>query len=610
MHIKNTKQMKKFLIISILLFTKSFLFAQDNKLLTFYELSGFKETPKYEQTIAYCKLLEQNSSFVKYTTFGKSPQGRDLPLLIVDKNKNFTTDAIKKSGNAVLLIQACIHAGESEGKDAGFTLLRDIITDKKMEALLNHVTILFIPIFNVDGHERFSKYNRINQNGPIEMGWRTTANNLNLNRDYVKADAPEMREWIRMFNDYNPDFFVDCHTTDGADYQYAVTYGMEVEGNVDANIAKWEKDIYLKQLIPEMFKLKYPILPYVMFRNWHDPRSGLYISATPPMLSQGYTIARNRPGLLIETHMLKDYKTRVSATYKILENTISLLNKEYLNLHNLIEKADKYTASPDFRKQEYNLGYTVSTTDSTMVNFLGVEYTEEKSDLTGGSWFKYSKVPTTFSIPLFDKLKPTMKVQLPEAYIIGKEWTKVIELLDLHNISYKELSEPLTVKVQSYKFDNIKWQQNSYEGRHAMSDFDLIKTEETRTYPAGSVLVDMNQPMAKIIVTLFEPKASGSLVYWGFFDAVCEQKEYVESYVMEPLARKMLAEDAQLRKEFDAKMAMDSVFANDQRAILNWFYSKSPWWDANVNRYPVGRIMDREAVLKAKKIRMTINPTF
>ena len=589
--------MKKFFIISILLYINCFLFAQDNKLITYYESSGCKETPRYDQMAAYCKLLESNSAVVKFTNFGISPQGRELPLLIVDKNSNFTPEAIKKSGNAVLLIQACIHAGESEGKDAGLTLLRDIITNKKMNSLLDHVTILFIPIFNVDGHERFSKYNRINQNGPVEMGWRTTANNLNLNRDYVKADAPEMKDWIRLFNKFNPDFFIDCHTTDGADYQYVVTYGMETEGNVDERIAKWEKDVYLKELIPEMFKNNYPILPYVMFRNWHDPRSGLYISATPPMLSQGYTNARNRPGLLIETHMLKDYKTRVSATYKMLENTIILLNKEYNNLHKIIEQADNYTSSSEFRKDNYNLSYTVSTTDSTMVNFLGVEYTEEKSDLTGGSWFKYNnKKPETFSIPLFNKLKATEKVKLPEAYIFGQEWTKIIDLLKLHGIAYNVLTASKTVKVQLYKFSNIKWQQGSYEGRHAMDKFDITTFEEEKTYPKGSIIIDMNQPKARILITMLEPKASGSMAYWGYFDAVFEQKEYAESYVIEPLARKMLADDEQLRKEFEAKKVAEPEFAKDQQAIINWFYNKSLWQDKQMNVYPVGRIMDRNAL--------------
>ena len=124
--------MKKFFIISILLFINSFLFAQDNKLITYYESSGFKETPRYDQTIAYCKLLESNSTIAKFTNFGISPQGRELPLLIVDKNGNFTPEAIKKSGNAVLLIQACIHAGESEGKDAGLTLCRKFILIRKL----------------------------------------------------------------------------------------------------------------------------------------------------------------------------------------------------------------------------------------------------------------------------------------------------------------------------------------------------------------------------------------------------------------------------------------------------------------------------------------------
>jgi len=223
------------------------LFSQNTKLETFFETSNYLETPTYDKTIEFCKLLEKSSPWVRYQSFGKSPQGHDLPLLIIDKSSNFDAVKLRKSGKLILLIQACIHPGEPDGKDAGFMLIRDLITKPEMQNLLNQVSILFIPIMNVDGHQRFGQFNRINQNGPKEMGWRTTAQNLNLNRDYIKADSPEIQAWLTLYNQWIPDFFIDCHVTDGADYQYTATYGLEIFGNMQPALTSWTKNIYLKQ---------------------------------------------------------------------------------------------------------------------------------------------------------------------------------------------------------------------------------------------------------------------------------------------------------------------------------------------------------------------------
>ncbi|MCK7537087.1 MAG: hypothetical protein MZV63_42070 [Marinilabiliales bacterium] len=173
--------MKKIIILSAICLVSNFLHAQTQNWVTWYELSGYVETPRYNKTIEYCLSTGlMLHPMIQYSSFGKSPQGRDLPLLIIDKNQNFTPESVRSSGNAVLLIEACIHAGESEGKDAGLMLIRDIVIHNKYPELLDHVTILFIPIFNVDGHERFSAYNRINQNGPKEMGWRTTSSRISI----------------------------------------------------------------------------------------------------------------------------------------------------------------------------------------------------------------------------------------------------------------------------------------------------------------------------------------------------------------------------------------------------------------------------------------------
>ena len=613
--------MKRFyLVLSWFLFLTATM-AQQSEWQTFYEKSGKLETPGYQETIDYCHRLDAGSKMVTYLTFGKSAQGRDLPLLILDRDGLTNPLSIHASGRTVLLIQACIHAGECEGKDAGLMLFRDLAIPeagyeprdsgsnlkrpssfvlRPSSKLLDNVSIIFIPIFNVDGHERFGPFNRINQNGPKEMGWRTTANNLNLNRDFLKADTPEMQAWLRMFNKWMPDFFIDSHTTDGADYQYVLTCLMEIYGDMDEGLTDWSKNTFLPQMQAHLNENGFPVFPYVEFRNWHDPRSGLITEVAPPMLSQGYTALRNRPGLLIETHMLKPYDQRVESTYECMLSTLDLLNKESKNLNLLIRKADNFVSSESFINTPFPLQFETSNSDSAMVNFLGVEYNAVKSDISGGDWFKYTNTPVTLHIPYFSTARPVCTAKLPYAYIIPAEWATVIDRLKIHGIKITELTRDATIKVTTCRFKNPKWQQNPYEGRHPMTNIEYEELEETRLFPAGSALVEVMQPAGRIIPHILEPKGNGSFIYWGFFDATFEQKEYGESYVIEKMARDMLANDPVLLWEFEEKKAGDTTFAKNPQFILNWFYNKSPYVDNRKGLYPVGKIFDPKVIESLK----------
>ncbi len=591
--------MKHYIFIGLLL-TSLNVFSHDPKTVksfeTWYERSGYLETPRYDETISYCRQLADASPIISYSSYGLSPQGREIPLLIASKEGKFNPQGYKNSDKIVLLMQACIHPGEPEGKDAGLMLLRDIAIKHQHEELLDHVVILFIPIVNPDGHERFGPHNRINQNGPKEMGWRTTAQNINLNRDHVKADAPEMRAWLRLFNEWMPDFFIDVHTSNGADYQYSLTYSLETFGNMDEAITQWQLGVFEPHIQKTMAQNGLPIFPYVQFRNWHDPRSGMRSGAAPPMLSQGYTATRNRPGLLIETHMLKDYKTRVSATYALLLHSLEILNSERKSLKNLVRNADKHTASEAFRQKPFPLGWRINGTDSVMVDFLGVEYETRLSELTGGPWFVYKpNQPKTFRLPLFNINVPTSEALLPEAYIVPVEWSQVIERISLHGIQMHRLAAPIEIEIQSYKFKNIKWRPTPYEGRNTVT-FDQESVAEKRTFLPGSVVIDMNQPSARLIAHMLEPKSNDSFLFWGFFNAIFEQKEYAETYVMEPLAREMLDNHPELKREFEDRKAKDPEFAGNQQMILNWFYSRTPYWDKNKDLYPVAKITNRKAL--------------
>lgn len=594
--------MMRKLLCTLLCFTAFIqcVLPQTDRWLTRFEMSGGTETPRYDETVAFCQDLASASPAITWTTFGKSAQGRDLPLMIFDRDGLSDPDAIRQRGRIVVLIEACIHAGEPDGKDAGLMLIRDLVLKKIPVGFLNNLSILFIPIFNTDGHERFGPFNRINQNGPREMGWRTTANNLNLNRDFLKADAPEMKAWLRLFNKWLPDFFIDTHTTDGADYQYTLTYLMEIYGEMDPGLTKWASGSFIPALTSRLDTAGNFMFPYVDFRNWHDPRSGLITEVAPPMLSQGYVALRNRPGILIETHMLKSYQKRVNATYHCILATLEILADQHDHLKKMVNQADDFTRSEQFISQPFTLQFETLMSDSVMVEFKGIDYEVEKSSLSNGNWFRYGTNPVLFKLPYFYKTRPLIQVQLPQAYIIPPEWGDIIEKLRIHGIQMTALKKDTILPIRTCRFKNPKWQTNSYEGHHPMSLIDYDEFSENRWFPKGSMIVELRQQAGRVIPQMLEPRGDGSLVYWGFFDAIMEQKEYGESYVIEKMAAEMLARDPQLKVEFERKKAGDSLFAGNPQQILNWFYNKSPYSDSRKGIYPIGKIMDNELLERLK----------
>lgn len=558
---------------------------------TYFEKSNGLRTPRYAETLQFCRRLAESSYRVNYTVFGESPQGRAIPALIIDKEGYRTPQAIRKQGRIILMIQACIHAGESEGKDAGMMLLRDLIVHRKQLQLLNHVSIIFIPIFNPDGHERFSRYGRINQNGPVQMGWRSTAQNLNLNRDYLKADAPEMQAWLKLFTRWLPDFFVDCHTTDGADYQYAITYMVETLGNLDGNLSTMIKADFLPFVKEGMADDGYLIFPYVAFRKWHDPRSGLVLWASNTRYSTGYVASQNRPGLLIETHMLKPYKFRVASTYKMLELTLQFLDKNHKKVARLNREADKKTMSREFRASEFPIALKASMNDSVMVDFMGIDYTIERSELTGGEWFRYNGVRKVFRLPMFNKMEVEKAVRVPDYFFIPREWSAVVERLKWHGIRVKQTKRDTVLRVEAAYLMNYEWSKTPFEGRFPLEHVQALWHREVRRIPAGTYRISTHQRSARLILHALDPRAADSFLQWGFFNAIFEQKEYAESYVMEVEARKMLR-DPVIKAAFEKSLIADPSLRDDPFRILDWFYHQSPWWDEKKDVYPVLRQFD------------------
>lgn len=555
---------------------------------TYYEQHNKNRTPSYEETVAFSKQLAEVSPMLEYSIMGYSHQGREIPLLILDAKGNFSPEQVKNSGNTILLIQAAIHPGEPVGKDAGLLLFRDMVIKEEHTQYLENVTVLFIPILNVDGHERFGPYNRINQNGPEEMGWRTNARNLNLNRDYLKADSKEIRAFLQLWHQWQPDFFIDTHSTNGGDYQYVLTYAMDIFGEGDPGLKNWISESYLPPVQEQMEKDGFPIFPYVTYRSWHDPRSGLQSFVAHPMFSNGYASELNRPGLLLETHMMKPYHLRVESTYLMILHTMAILNQDTI-LKKTIELADRYTSSEAFRAKKFPLRFE-NLSDSVMVDFLGVEYSQKISSLSGGNWFIYEPdKPVTYQIPWFNKNRITLEVELPLAYIIPVEYEEIIEVLELHGIEMFRLADDTSFNVELYRFEDVNLAARTNEGRQNAT-FTVSPFQQMQTYPAGSAVVPMAQPRARIIAHALEPMAPGSFAYWGFFNSVFQRAEYFESYVMETMAREMLAQDPSLRIGLDKALEEDPSMKDNPGAILNWFYERTPYYDQKHNLYPIGRL--------------------
>lgn len=559
---------------------------------TLAEQTDYQKTWNYADTISYSQKLDKASDWIIYKSYGKSGEGRDMPLLIVSNDKTFTPEAARKKGKAIVFIQAGIHSGEIDGKDAGLALLRDIAITKTRADLLKDVVIIYVPIYNVDGHELSSPYNRINQNGPDEMGFRGTSTNLNLNRDYMKADAPETRAWLNLWNEWKPDFFIDCHVTDGAEFQYNVTYEYAHFQESSPFIKDWMDAHFDGSVVPKVEKEGNLLTHYVEFAG-REVTGGVATFIATPRFATGYTPLRNRAGLLIETHSYKPYKSRVRGTYDVLRYTIEEINQNKASLfeanrkatEETIERGKTYDAS---RKFPLRLDITDK---SVPLAFKGTEYKIEDSDISGGKRIVYGTKPLNITIPKFDEAKITASAAPPLYYIVPAQWQEVIEVLQAHGIQFRRISKPLTIEVESYRFTEPKFAPGSFES-HVTVSYKTNPIKETRTFPANSIIIPMAQEAANVAIHLLEPDSQDSFMYWGFFSAIFEQKEYGESYVVEKLARDMLAKDPNLRKEFEEKLK-DANFAKNARARLNFFYERSPYFDKRIGLYPVGRIITK-----------------
>lgn len=544
------------------------------------ERTGLTGTPNYAETLAFLARMDEASPLIRVESFGKTAQGRDLPVVFVSKDGERFDPA-----KPVLLFQAGIHAGEIDGKDAGLMLLRDIAFKGK-DRLLDRVNLVFVPMFNADGHERTGAYSRPNQRGPVSQGWRTTGQNLNLNRDYSKADSPEMRAMIGLIQRVKPDLYLDLHVTDGIDYQYDITFGYAAyEGRYarSPEIGKWLEGAYDRTVTAGLKASGHIPGPLIFAVDDRNLSLGLAATASTPRFSTGYGDAIGLATVLVENHSLKPYRQRVLGTYVLLEQSIKALAEHGAELR-------AATAADHARRDaQLTVGWVNPNAATGERAFLPIDHSMYASPASGRTEVRWSGKPgKPIRLPVFYS-NPGPTVARPDAYWVPATKPDVIALLRLHGVRMEVIDQPRTVSVEMIRLKDAKPAGAAIEGRVRMNTAVASRERRNEVYPAGSVRVPTDQPLGVFAMLLLEPQSDESLVGWGFFNEITQRTEYIEGYAIAPMAERMLAANPALKAEFEAKLAADPAFAADPEARLSWFYARTPFFDDRWLLYPVGR---------------------
>jgi len=562
-----------------------------NDLTTEAERSDYARTGRYDETIALCaEFARRYPEAVACTEFGTTAEGRPMKALIVSRSGARTPAQARAAGLPVVLIQGGIHAGEIEGKDAGFIALRQMLEGKAARNALDKTVLIFVPVFNVDGHERFGAWNRPNQNGPSEMGWRVTARNFNLNRDYAKADSPEMQAMLALENAWDPLATIDLHTTDGAKFEHDVSIQVEpVHAGDEAlrGAGRALRDGTMAQLAKQG---SLPVPFYPSFVESDNPASGFVDGVASPRFSTGYFHLRNRLAMLVETHSWKDYATRVRITRNTVVAVMELVAAQGVEWRRIATEADARAEA--LGGTEVPLSWTASDR-VRKIDFRGYAYTRTPSDVSGATMTRYDDTrPQIWTVPLRDEIVPALRVAAPRAgYVVSAAYADAVgEKLRQHGIAFARIDRRLPqARVEAFRDDTPSFAATPSEGRQRLT-VDGAWQAETHDIPAGALFVPIAQPKARLAMSLLEPLAPDSLLAWGWFNGHFERKEYMEDYVAEQVAREMMARDPAVREAFEKKLQADPKFAADPAARLDFFYRLHTAWDERFGLYPVLRI--------------------
>jgi len=564
--------------IIFVLFT-SFLFGQIP--LKYHE----NITPTYEKAITWYKELDQIYDTAKLIEYGKTDIGKPLHLFVISEDIDFDPTTYRAKSKCMVMINNAIHPGEPCGVDASLKIADDMMRNNKIP---KNVIIGIIPAYNIGGVLNRNSTSRANQNGPEEYGFRGNARNLDLNRDFIKLDSKNAKSLTKIFHEWNPDFFIDTHTTNGADYQHIMTMISPHPLGYAPALQDFIQDDLLPSLYNKMDNVGFTMVPYVSsFKK--TPDSGLRSGVGTPRFSNGYTSLFNTFGFISEAHMFKTYEERVEATIAFLRTVIDYSKKNTDEIITLRKKAND-----ELKTQEvFTLLWKRDTTKFDIIPFDGYAAKYKQSKVTGIERLYYDRAEKwSKDIPYYHHQKPVLQIEKPDYYVIPQAWCEVINRIKLNNIDFTVLPNDTILSGEMYFIKSVGNPKESYNGHFVHSKIEVEKVEKTKKFYAGDILIPLDQIGNKYLLHTLEPQGNDSFFRWNFFDSILDQREYFSPYIFEETAEKVLAENPELKNEFEQLKITDKDFAKNPYQQLSWIYKRSPNFESDYRLYPVMRIIN------------------
>lgn len=528
--------------------------------------------------------LDTLSEHAYLIEMGKSDIGKPIHLFVINKGAKHALDF--NLNRSILLINNAIHPGEPCGVDASIKFAHALLTNNEKSKWLDSLIVCIIPMYNVGGALNRQCCVRANQVGPEQYGFRGNAKNLDLNRDFIKADSRNAFTFFEIYHQTHPHVFIDTHTSNGADYQYVMTMIATQPDKAGEEVGRYIKQQMSPSLYASMEAEGFGMTPYV-YTMKKVPDHGIKDFLETPRYATGYTALFNTIGFTSETHMLKPFAQRVQSTYAFL-----CASAEYMASHNhellqLKKDADRHTQEQEI----FELRWELDTTQWRMIPFKGFKPVYEDSKVSEQRRLRYDrKKPVDMQIRYYDTYVATREVKKPSGYIFSQAWSDVIDRLAANGIEMTRLKKDTIVSVEAYYIDAFSSASNVYEGHHPNNVERLHAEQEQVQFYQGDVIVRCDQVSNRYIIETLEPEGMDSFFTWNFFDSAMQQKEWYSDYVFEDTAAELLEKDPDLKAAFERAKIDDPRLNEDASAQLYWIYLHSPFKEATLNRYPIFRL--------------------
>ncbi|HEV3168137.1 MAG TPA: DPP IV N-terminal domain-containing protein [Isosphaeraceae bacterium] len=478
---------------------------------TVAERSGFKATARYDEEMDLLQRLAATSPLFHLDSIGKTTEGRSIPLLIMADPPVKTSAEAARSGKLVVLLLGSIHAGEVCGKEALPILARELAQDAHPD-LLKNLVLAMVPIYNADGNEKVSKDNRPGQNGPEEgTGQRANAQGLDLNRDFIKLDAPETRALVRFVDRWNPDLFLDLHATNGSHHRYTITYEGPKNPAGDDRVIRYARDTMLPE-VGVAFERSTGQHAYFYGNFDRDHEKWTTYPATP-RFGTTYLGLRNRLAILSEAYAYASYETRVKATRDFVHVCLDYASRHRDAIRRLLDQARETTTAAGREPKADDQVAIRSEAKACPDPVTVFGFVEEERDGVRAA----TAEPKDYRVSLVQNFVPTVTVARPYAYLVPARFKAAVENLQRHGLSLTELREDIELDLEVYRVDNITRAAREFEGHRAVTLEATPRTASQRV-PAGTLLVRTAHPLGTLAVYLLEPQSDDGLAAWNFFD--------------------------------------------------------------------------------------------